>query len=225
MSIWLTGLPNTVAVCGIDYPIKTDFRSWIFFTTILQKISAMEDGPSKTEEQLKLLAAFDSKKLPLENLGEAYAALFAFLRCDRGADAEAAEKSRPEQQRTTQRSFDFDIDALLIHAAFVQAYNINLLQIEYMHWWEFMALFEALPDETMMRQVMKIRTMKTNNKMSNDERTRIARLKSVYALEPIKRKGLSLEERNAMWLSNNDKSNSNEAMGDMSQVQGKAEDE
>ena len=51
---------------------------------------------------------------------------------------------------------DWDLDADIIYAAFMQAYGIDLIEAD-MHWHKFLALFSALPEETLMVKIMSYR--------------------------------------------------------------------
>ena len=56
------------------------------------------------------------------------------------------------------RLFDFAQDAPYIYAAFRQAYGIDLYREHgRLHWWAFLALFQALPEDTRMREIISIR--------------------------------------------------------------------
>ncbi len=55
--------------------------------------------------------------------------------------------------------FSFEFDHALIVAAFRQAYGISLSELKSMHWWEFMALLQGIPDCTVLSRVMGIRSM------------------------------------------------------------------
>lgn len=84
-----------------------------------------------------------------------------------------------------QRLFDFEEDGEYIYASFMQAYGIDLIdQQGKLPWNRFLALFHGLPDQTKIREIMRIRGMdipsptKTNQK----ELQRITELKMYYAL-------------------------------------------
>ncbi len=90
-------------------------------------------------------------------------------------------------------SFSFNVDADKIFAAFYATYGISLSTIEYLHWWEFLALFESLPDETLIRRVMYWRTADVS-KMHKDERARILKMRGLYPLEERAETPLTREE-------------------------------
>lgn len=84
------------------------------------------------------------------------------------------------------RAFDFDQDANLIYAAFYAAYGISLTTVEFLHWWEFMALLEGLPENTLLKRIMYYRTVDINE-LSKAERKHVKRMKQLFALKgPVK---------------------------------------
>jgi len=140
-----TSLPNTVRVCGKDFFIETDFRMWLSFENNLKDIKAggsfdvtdffIGEPPSHfgaTPEDIllgMLVFAHPKNELP-----------------------------RKIKNNNDSILVDFTIDADLIFAAFLQQYQINLLDPKLkLHWHEFLALFNALTDATLMAKVMSYR--------------------------------------------------------------------
>ena len=50
-----------------------------------------------------------------------------------------------------------------------------------MHWWEFSALFEALPEDTMIKKRIAYRQVKISEIKDKNERRRIAKIKRSVA--------------------------------------------
>ena len=95
--------------------------------------------------------------------------------------------------RSSVRSFCFEQDANLIYAAFYAAYSISLSTIGFLHWWEFMALFEGLPEDTRIRQIMYYRTADTTG-MPKQERKHVERMRNLFRLRGPDREPVSVEE-------------------------------
>ena len=57
------------------------------------------------------------------------------------------------------KSVDFIQDENYIYASFMQAYGIDLHKTK-PHWKDFIALFNGLPNDTIIKQIMEIRTKK-----------------------------------------------------------------
>lgn len=82
------------------------------------------------------------------------------------------------------KSIDFEKDAEYIFASFKQAYNINLLEEQgKMHWHEFKALLVGLPQNTIMKWIMSIRTWEPSKGDSSEYKSRMRELQKLYALD------------------------------------------
>ncbi len=93
----------------------------------------------------------------------------------------------PQRPPTRQkdRILDFELDGEYIFASFYQAYKIDLIEQQgKLHWKKFIALFQGLPDNTKIREVMKIRSMELPpyNGKNGKEIQQIQEMKSYYAL-------------------------------------------
>lgn len=89
--------------------------------------------------------------------------------------------------------FDFGQDAGYIYAAFRQAYGIDLFRAR-LHWWEFVALFESLPDNTRMAQIINIRSqpIPARNRYNGESVQHLMRQKALFALKPKEGKDAGL---------------------------------
>ncbi len=81
------------------------------------------------------------------------------------------------------RAYDFTADCLCIYASFLQAYNIDLTQADFLHWWKFCALLENLPSQTPMAQRIMYRTLDTSEIKDKAEREHYEKLKRMYAIK------------------------------------------
>lgn len=85
------------------------------------------------------------------------------------------------------RTLDMDQDWGLIHAAFLQAYGINLdKDLRHLHWRRFLSLLQGVPDGTKLAWVQGIRAapMPKPTRYNAEERARLAKLKACYAIRP-----------------------------------------
>ncbi len=141
------GLPETID--GV--PIYADYRNMIRFEQIL------DDDALNPAVKTVLGVEQLFEDLPPGGLERAVDRLQWFY--SRGK-AEGTEDKQQSGKKTV-RAYDltYDADASCIYAAFRQAYQIDLAEIPYLHWWAFLALLENLPDSTAMAQRMQLRTM------------------------------------------------------------------
>lgn len=155
------------------FPIDSDFQIGI------QIMQALEDGElSRQEGQAVALSLLflqedaQGNQLPLPDAETALEGLVWFL-----TDWNHDHNSKVDKTRIT----DFDIDQWRIYSAFKQHYGINL-NIDKLHFWEFMGLLTTLP-ECAYTRVIDIRAKKITSKMGTDEKKAYAELKKVYALD------------------------------------------
>lgn len=171
----MDGLPNEYE--GI--PISTDFRNMINVDLI------MNDDDLNDHE--KLIAALTQlyPEIP-GDIETAVKGLSWFF--SGGIEAEQGGGSG----KRIARAFDFDQDANMIYAAFYATYGISLTTIKYMHWWEFKALFEGLPEDTQIKKVMYYRTADTSE-VSKTEKTHIEKMRKLFKLKETKMPAMDAE--------------------------------
>ena len=133
------GLPDTIKVDGEDYKINTDFRVWLRAQTEGFDVVALFPSqiPPLTEDTERAISQFANGGIPFQ------------------LQNQEGEPDREESQED--RLLDFEIDGGLIYAAFMQAYNIDLMAIEHLHWHAFLALLFGLPDNTKLSTIISIR--------------------------------------------------------------------
>ncbi len=173
MSILLSGLPYEID--GVA--IQPDFRNMIRLECI------MRDEELAQNVQLQLALCQLYREIP-EDVQWALHKLMWFY--SRGKNAEASVKS-------AQPAFDFEQDAEMICADFYAVYGLWLAEIEFLHWWEFMLLFEGLPHTAMMKKVMYWRTADTT-KMSKEEKGHVLKMREAFALKRASAKRQSVED-------------------------------
>lgn len=90
----------------------------------------------------------------------------------------------PQPKRDGPQLVSFLFDAKYIYAAFMQSYGIDLIEQQgSLHWAKFSALINALPDNTLMRQIIDIRKTDLSEIKDKDEKKRIKKLKQQFSLE------------------------------------------
>ncbi|VTS32618.1 phage protein [Streptococcus porcinus] len=79
--------------------------------------------------------------------------------------------------------FSFKYDAEYIYASFMQAYKIDLIDVQNsLHWKKFNALLNGLPSNTKFAEVLKIRSYKPQEGDSRKYKEQMRKLKKEYAL-------------------------------------------
>lgn len=176
MNLLIDRPPETVWIGGTEYEINSDFRISVLFELLMQD----DDVPDTT----KIARAFELY-FPVfpegEDPKEIFKAMAWFYRCGRSDKEQRPERSG-EDSGNQPKAYSFDYDDEYIYAAFRQQYGIDLAEIEYLHWWEFRAMFKALDEKCAFVKIMGYRTTKITSEMSNTEKAFLRKMKSVHAL-------------------------------------------
>lgn len=152
--------------------IYTDFRNMLRLESVL-------DNPEWSENEkalacLKLLYGDDIPK----DIEAAYGELLWFYH--RGQPPE-----KPKGR--IKKLFDFEEDATYIIGAFLAEYRLDLTDEDlYLHWWQFMTLFIALPDDTPMVKRMCDRNVDLS-KLKGEMRQHYAERQKAVALKSVKK--------------------------------------
>lgn len=126
-------LPQAIEVDGKSFLIKTDFRDWITIADLFNKNSTLDKFTFIFKNNIPATSDFIQ---PLQQ----------FL-----LNPNCTPKN---DSASNDRLLDYVLDGEYIYSAFMQAYNIDLIDIDYMHWHKFKALVLGLPDDTMLKCIM-----------------------------------------------------------------------
>ena len=165
-------------------PISADFRNMIQVDLILR-----EEGVPDAEKTMAALSQL-YPEIPAD-LEQAVRGLAWFF--SRGGQETGENGKGPEGGPTPPRAFDYDQDANLIYAAFYATYGISLTTVEFLHWWEFLALFEGLPEDTLIKRVMYWRTANLSE-LPKEERKHVRKMRKLFALKEAPQEVLTAEE-------------------------------
>lgn len=143
-------LPTTVEVCGKTYDIRSDYRA------VLDICAVLEDG--ELDEQDKIAAILDIfypsfVEMPPVHYGEALSACFRFIDCEEG---EEAGPSGP-------KLMDWERDFRYIVAPVNRVLGREIRDVEYLHWWSFVAAYREIGD-CLFAQIVRIRERKAKGK-------------------------------------------------------------
>lgn len=103
-----------------------------------------------------------------------------FYQC--GEENRSIKKSETETARRQRPVYSFEVDGALIYAAFLDQYRIDLVNIDYLHWWVFRSLMSALREDHEFKKVMGYRAMKIDKNMTAEQRKAFRKLKQLYRL-------------------------------------------
>lgn len=168
MSILTEALPEHVIIRGMRYGLHTNFRSWL-------EIDRLLFDSARSPENDARITALAYKILP-PTFSDALGGIFEFM-----YPAKKESRGTAMNKKNTPRAYSFHYDAEYIYADFMRFYNIDLTACD-MHWHKFRALFNALPPESRIMDIMQIRTVRLPDIKDKKTRGEYRRLKDVYAL-------------------------------------------
>lgn len=189
---WSKLAPNKLTVFDYEFEITTNANVWREISCNFSNQSNNIDSLLKTVKNIHI--ADKEKSNPLEYqkiIDRLIEKLIWFLGC--GIETKTAPTNN-------KKLYDFEKDKRVIFSAFLKTYNINIEhEIKYMDWWEFIALFNDLDDDTMLKSYYyKYRGYDTSSKEFKDL--------------PAKRKTEIIQTINEVAL---DKSPQNKVMGEL----------
>lgn len=164
-------LPDKFEFDGAVYDMHTDFREWIKFEMLMMD----EDIPSQDKGNLLLQLIFPLVP-PADDIGDF---LIWFYSCGKKTPRVKSKGKFTANKNAAIYSYEYDDG--YIYAAFLEQYGIDLTAVDYMHWWQFRALFKGLHD-CKLTEIMGYRAAKTDNKMPEKQKAHLLELKQVYAL-------------------------------------------
>jgi hypothetical protein len=170
--------PESITVDGQGYQLLTDFRDWIRFADMIH------DTEINEYDKVRMLTLW-FKTAPSRMTAEMVDALFDFYYAtdlEPDADYEDDDEDTAEDAVIKPPVFDWRIDSRYILGDFRHYYDMNLLSIDYLHWWEFRCLFAALPDDSQCQKRMAYRGINLGNIKDDKERARIARIQRSIAI-------------------------------------------
>ena len=157
-----SGLPNTIEIGSNLYTLDTDFRKWIRFSIETQTL--------KQGDYLDVSYLFQNE-MPM------YCDIVPLLEFCHPKSELPREIGIPSRDI----AFDFELDADYIYAAFMSQYGIDLVDIEYLHWYKFLALFKGLKDDEVICKIMGYRCYEKHD----SKKDIYAELKEKWRIERI----------------------------------------
>jgi len=171
MNILIDLLPEEIEIEGIEYKINSDFRNSMLFELMMSD-NKLDDN-QKIEQALKLYYP----NIP-QNIDLAVDQLLWFYRC--GKDV---VKSSGSGKGKSAQIYDFNFDDDYIYSAFLDQYNIDLQDIENLHWWKFKAMFKSLREDNEIVKIMGYRSMDLNKIKDKEEKAHYKKMKDLYKIQ------------------------------------------
>ncbi|MDC0803483.1 bacteriophage Gp15 family protein [Clostridium paraputrificum] len=193
MNILIDLVPTTVNIDNKEYEINSDFRTSILFELLMQ------DGTIEEDDKILMALQLYYPDIP-ENIKKAIEQMLWFYRC--GKDVSSSKGNGKSKGVTQIYSFEYDDD--YIYSAFLDQYNIDLQDIEYLHWWKFKAMFKALKDDNMIVKIMGYRSMDLSKVKDKEQKAYYRRMQKLYEIPISKDEQNKLDDITIALLSGED---------------------
>lgn len=171
MNILIDKLPESVFVGGKEYLVNWDFR-----TLILCEMLLFDDEIKQEDKIIGILELFYKGFNDKSKIVEAYKEVINFWKCYKTDKPSTGEGSG-------EKLYCYNEDDLLIWSAFKQCYNVDLQDVENLHWFKFKAMFNDLEHSCEFMQAIIYRNTDANKIKEPKERQRIIKIKARYSLE------------------------------------------
>lgn len=177
MNLLIDIVPTYVEIDNKKYKINTDFRTSILFELLIQDNSI--------EEKEKIIRALELyyPVIP-ENIEEAIEKILWFYKC--GKEFQYGDNKSKNASRTKREiEYSFEYDDEYIYAVFLNQYNIDLQDIDYLHWWKFRAMFKSLKEDNLIVKMMGYRSVNLSEITDKEQRKQIKKMKELYKIPEI----------------------------------------
>ena len=175
MNILVDLVPDSVEIDGIEYELHSDFRTSILFEML------MFDENVDDEEKVICALELYYPVCP-ENIDEAIEKILWFYRG--GKDINSSTSG--SKGKSSKEIYNFEYDDEYIYAAFLDQYNIDLQDIDDLHWWKFKAMFKALKEDNEISKIMSYRSMDISKIKDKEQREHYKKLKRMYEIPKSK---------------------------------------
>lgn len=175
MNMLIDLVPTTVNIEGEDYDINSDFRTSILFELLMQ------DGEVSEEDKIIQALQLYYPTLP-SDINGAIEKILWFYRCDKEVKESRASKGAG---KSSSQIYSFEYDDDYIYSAFLDQYNVDLQDIEHLHWWKFKAMFKALKEDNEVVKIMGYRAIDLSKIKDKEQKAYYKKMKELYKIPSI----------------------------------------
>ena len=168
---------NKIVEDRIKINFDTNFRIGVAFEIMMQ--NPKYSMQAKTYQALKL---FYPEMNKIKDTKKAIDDIIWFYSC--GKSEEKTSQKNKKSKNKQIYSYEFDND--LIYSAFKNQYNVDLEEIEYLHWWKFKAMFNGLKSDNRIVEIMGYRAMDLSKIKDKDMKKHYKQLQEEYKLPDMR---------------------------------------
>lgn len=173
ISLLYEPLPEHIRADGKDLAVLTDFRDWLKF------IDLVNDRTLDDRIKVAMLPEWLHDRVPAtKEIVEGLRRFCLARELEPDTVADAPEEDAAPRPPT----WDWNVDAMYVLGDFRRYYGIDLLHVDTLHWWEFKALFAALPPDSRSMERIGIRAMDLSKIQNKAQKRRYAEMQRRIAL-------------------------------------------
>ena len=176
MNLLLDDLEKIVKM-RIKEDFNTNFKNSILFELLMQESNLSNEA--KVYQALKI---YYPNLNQITDVNKAIDNMLWFYKCGK----EDEEKTSQKTIENTKRIYSYEFDNELIYSAFKDQYNIDLQDIEYLHWWKFKAMFDALKDDNKIVEIMGYRAINLSKIKDKEMKKHYKKMQKLYALPDMR---------------------------------------
>lgn len=169
---------NEVVKDRIKIDFDTNFRTCITFEIMMQ--NSKYSDRAKTFQALNL---FYPEINEIKDFKKAIDDIIWFYSCGKSEEKSTRKK---ENNKNNKQIYSYIFDNDLIYSAFKDQYNIDLVEIDYLHWWKFKAMFNGLKSDNKIVEIMGYRAMDLRSIKDKEMKKFYKKMKETYSLPDMR---------------------------------------
>lgn len=181
--------PNAIQIYDKVFDIETNARLWLNISIELSKVNNKNINSGYKVIDILFSAIKNKDDISEEYNGKLIEKLYWFLNCGK-TNKELKAESERASGGSSERLYSFEKDDTLIFSAFYRTYKIDIeTELDNLHWWKFMAMFNDLDEKSKLVGVyMYYRGLDINESSiykhaSEREKQKILEMKNFVSLE------------------------------------------
>lgn len=160
---------------------NTDFRTSMLFEMLMQ-----DRNIRKKNKIIQAIKLYYPNIRQITDYEKAVEDILWFYRC--GKELANSNENVKASDNKNKQVYSYEFDDNYIYSAFLQQYNIDLQDIDYLHWWKFRAMFDGLSKDTKIVEIMGYRAIDLRTVKDKEEKKRLKKLKNLYKLPDMRTK-------------------------------------
>lgn len=173
MNLLIDLIPTSVDINNKKYEINSDFRTSILFELLMQDKSIKDNDKFYLALELYYPIVPDDITLAIEKILWFYRG---------GKDIVKSRGQGKGQGRSSTQIYSFEYDDDYIYAAFMDQYNIDLQDVDELHWWKFKALFKSLKEDNEIVKIMRYRSTDLSTIKDKEQKAYYKKMQELYKI-------------------------------------------